>query len=275
MEYAISRLLSTDELYHHGIKGQKWGVRRFQKKDGSLTNTGRKRYADDATVIKKGTTFNRISTVDEKKANKDRTYLTYTDSDHDFYKENMTKYRKSQLGSNTKIYDISYINKKDIVLPSHEQQVSEFVNMCSNKKIKKLMASQIANENASRFLESTYGIKFSEESIKKTDLYKKLNDEFLSYDDKQLRDDGYNQFIKTYSDIPISKIYQKKLMKKGYNAIFDDNDIMNNTMDTIRPDKSIILFSGKKNLRNSGSKELTDDEYKQALRNNERRRKGR
>lgn len=187
----------------------------------------------------------------------------------------MTKYRKSQLGSNTKIYDISYINKKDIVLPSHEKQVSEFVNMCSNKKIKKLMASQIANENASRFLESTYGIKFSEESIKKTDLYKKLNDEFLSYDDRQLRDDGYNQFIKTYSDIPVSKIYQKKLMKKGYNAIFDDNNITNNTMDTIRPDKSIILFSGKKNLQNSGSKELTDAEYKQALRNNERRRKGR
>lgn len=33
-----------DELYHHGIKGQKWGVRRFQNKDGSLTSEGRKRY---------------------------------------------------------------------------------------------------------------------------------------------------------------------------------------------------------------------------------------
>lgn len=33
-------------LKHHGIKGQKWGVRRFQKKDGSLTPEGRKRYGD-------------------------------------------------------------------------------------------------------------------------------------------------------------------------------------------------------------------------------------
>ena len=32
------------ELYHHGIKGQKWGVRRFQNKDGSLTPAGEKRY---------------------------------------------------------------------------------------------------------------------------------------------------------------------------------------------------------------------------------------
>ena len=35
------------DLRHHGIKGQKWGVRRFQNADGSLTATGRKRYGID------------------------------------------------------------------------------------------------------------------------------------------------------------------------------------------------------------------------------------
>lgn len=34
----------TDELRHHGIKGQRWGIRRFQNKDGSLTPAGRRRY---------------------------------------------------------------------------------------------------------------------------------------------------------------------------------------------------------------------------------------
>ena len=43
----------ANSLYHHGIKGQKWGVRRFQKKDGSLTPAGRKRYDDDGPNQKK------------------------------------------------------------------------------------------------------------------------------------------------------------------------------------------------------------------------------
>lgn len=36
---------SNDELYHHGVKGMKWGVRRYQNKDGSLTAAGKKRQA--------------------------------------------------------------------------------------------------------------------------------------------------------------------------------------------------------------------------------------
>ena len=31
------------ELYHYGVKGQKWGVRRYQNEDGSLTNAGKAR----------------------------------------------------------------------------------------------------------------------------------------------------------------------------------------------------------------------------------------
>lgn len=33
-------------MYHHGIKGQKWGIRRFQNPDGTWTNAGKERYGD-------------------------------------------------------------------------------------------------------------------------------------------------------------------------------------------------------------------------------------
>lgn len=36
-------LTSNGELYHWGVKGMKWGVRRYQNKDGSLTSAGKKR----------------------------------------------------------------------------------------------------------------------------------------------------------------------------------------------------------------------------------------
>lgn len=39
--------MSLLEMYHHGIKGQKWGVRRYQNPDGSLTPEGEKRYERD------------------------------------------------------------------------------------------------------------------------------------------------------------------------------------------------------------------------------------
>lgn len=39
--------MENNDLYHYGVKGQKWGVRRYQNKDGTLTAVGKSRYKTD------------------------------------------------------------------------------------------------------------------------------------------------------------------------------------------------------------------------------------
>lgn len=105
------------ELYHHGIKGQKWGVRRYQYTDGTYTPAGRKRYGTNRSTsrmermastmgahvkdcvntartqvtgrqyvdgyLKKGTTLSRIQT--SKEFENFAFYATYKKADNDKY----------------------------------------------------------------------------------------------------------------------------------------------------------------------------------------------
>lgn len=60
------------ELYHHGIKGQKWGVRRFQNEDGSLKSAGKKRYyTEDGTTKTHSSIGNRIHSKAAKNIQRD------------------------------------------------------------------------------------------------------------------------------------------------------------------------------------------------------------
>ena len=85
--------MDDNELYHHGILGMKWGIRRFQKKDGSLTTSGRKRYSNSSedyntTQNLKKKKLNEMSNAELRKLNErqqlERTY-------HQFNKSRISK----------------------------------------------------------------------------------------------------------------------------------------------------------------------------------------
>lgn len=53
--------ITHSELAHHGVKGQKWGIRRYQNPDGSLTAEGKRHYGTYAGYLSYGHKFNQMS----------------------------------------------------------------------------------------------------------------------------------------------------------------------------------------------------------------------
>ena len=89
-------LTSNGELYHWGIKGMKWGQRRYQNKDGSLTAAGRKRYSDDPKLAE--------SKAAVKQASKDRTKALAD------YNKAYNKYYAVPTKGNKKRFDEAFDN---------------------------------------------------------------------------------------------------------------------------------------------------------------------
>ena len=69
--WTYNYMYPSNELYHHGIKGQRWGVRRYQYADGSLTPAGKKRYQNGSEKV-----ASLMSTRVKELVNQTRTQIT-------------------------------------------------------------------------------------------------------------------------------------------------------------------------------------------------------
>lgn len=81
--------MNGTELRHYGVKGMKWGVRRYQNKDGSLTALGKERVSTSSGYdIPKGATAYRAERNESKEfMNRDYTYVNFTD-DYQYHSMN-------------------------------------------------------------------------------------------------------------------------------------------------------------------------------------------
>jgi hypothetical protein len=93
----------SNYLIHHGIKGQKWGDRRYQNEDGSWTQEGRIRYGKSGTRFKKDMWSrlngyqNRDGSLTEKGRDAIKSYKTYKnfDKETDILAKKMLKEHKN------------------------------------------------------------------------------------------------------------------------------------------------------------------------------------
>lgn len=81
------------ELYHHGIKGQRWGIRRYQKKDGSLTAAGKKRYYDTPELNKQKSDME--SAKSALRSSKGVRYQAYNELNIDYNNATKKAYEKA------------------------------------------------------------------------------------------------------------------------------------------------------------------------------------
>ena len=127
------------ELYHFGIKGQKWGVRRYQNKDGSLTPAGKKRQAvrDARDAMNYARADKRVKRIETRMANK-----TYKQSKKE-YREAKRDYREQK--------EIDRFNKHG--LDYNPDTASTVYNY--GFKAAKRIETRMANKGMSRFKSET------------------------------------------------------------------------------------------------------------------------
>ena len=102
--YMVAGLPYSAELYHHGIKGQKWGVRRYQNPDGSLTPEGIRRY---------GTLENFQADMARKKERREA-FKTAAKEKYGEFKEKYGEFKERRIERGQRLSEAGYSRKANL-----------------------------------------------------------------------------------------------------------------------------------------------------------------
>ena len=246
--------MSEYELYHHGIKGMKWGVRRFQNKDGSLTPAGKKRYSpeelgrqpvpkgvsvksDGSITISKGCSLQRLVS-DGSRPLKDLTYASVLEYDNAKY----IKYIGGKGlfgGGRDKVMSIRA--NEDLKAPSIDEASKIMVDLLSKNP-----------EFRKRFTNS-----FNDEPVSDKELAKMKKDPTGS--DAKAWYDELNVSMTFSSDFDknapyVQETFSKALQQKGYNMLRDENDFRNKVSKA-----PVIILNPQKTLTVVSVSNITDE----------------
>lgn len=259
------------QLYHHGIKGQKWGVRRFQNKDGTLTPDGKKRYSEEENNIaddkpRSGLTTKQKVIIGASAAG---VALTLIGAKYVYSKYNMPIHFKSySFGERV---DLSSLSAEDTILPKgikmhriSSKPVEDYAEegkriyvsylRKDNRIYKEAMPKYIRDWGSKRII-SDDGKKAYEHILKtKTDIKipskKAMAEMYMEATNSSEVDKGkYMRFVTDLNnpDNPDTKRFLDLVRKRGYNALVDENDAGNFTK------SPLILLNPKDDIETTKS----------------------
>ena len=167
--------IGDDDLYHWGIKGMKWGVRRYQNPDGSLTAAGKKRYTNpDGSLNEKGKKKFGNSVKSDAETPKRKTAKDMTDEELDKAINRARKedeYNRLRPESKEEIKDSNY--KKlmtkvvnEMIVPAVIQSGKNALQKALDKQANELLKDKI-DPNSKEALQKKYDVLKLKKDIEK------------------------------------------------------------------------------------------------------------
>lgn len=228
------------ELYHHGIKGMHWGVRRFQNRDGTLTKEGKQRLLDssssynekhnDDISFKKNFKFDRVGIGGEK--DEGSTFVSYTDNDRNMYRAN---HDVLAVGAG-EVHKLELKSIKDLKIAGKKAQVDALLDYAGDKSISEVLAAGESNNERVR----RQKVKEYNKTLKQILKGKK--------DPEELLDRAFSLYVERNSSMSIE--LTKRLQQKGYDGVVD-------LWDANIAECPIYVFDRKQALKTTKSSELT------------------
>lgn len=249
--------MTENELYHHGVKGMRWGVRRFQPYPPGSHGTFLGQSRDNDIRIKKGTEAYRLENNGTKGDSTKQTYVSFDKVDHMQYIADTMGCGDGGLSWSMEDAEsgrsVKFKANKDILAPSYNKTMETFCNTVIEMGGAKKVAKDMFNHGG-------WDVRRGKEFVKKFNKAKTAD----------VLDDAYIDFAsRLMENSETKKHFISNLEKQGYNAVIDEWDARFGRKSSQYTKTPTIIFH-RGDLTESVSRNFNkaDQDYFYALYNN-------